>query len=550
MPSWLRAARWAVLVVVLVTGCRDKKKSEPEPAAPSGGDAAVTASPPPVKADASGLDACIAAVASAQRLDSNKRLGELMKGCAAAQPGFARVAAASSSEERWTLLANHTDIACNQAVRKKVVSEPERGFSIALRECRPGYYGLEEKQAGWLSLDWFVIQRVGSYLAALRSVATPAQLSAMDAAIAEDRWVLPVPARLAEEYEVPVAANLIVPRDPSGWIVLTGKAVRLARPPLASLTETGAEIVDAKGAFPGMVMELDQLVSMLHDDAPAKSKQWVHRQAPVIVADKAVPSTRLLEVVAALGDTGARLAAVGRDPHRLLAVAAGFRVVPRGRLGKRLLVIEMTRDGLRVHFDTTREEVPKQGGDYDWIKLGLIIGTAKRFGIERAAIAARPWVTVDHVVQAANLLGQAGLGDVALTRLGVELVGGKKGTGTAISHATSRGPAVTGTVSSTGVSVVGVLPRKIVQRFVRRHRARVRFCYDKYLRDHPSAEGTVTVQFTIARSGGVMKVTSSGFAEPVDRCVGQVIESIRFPAPEGGTVLVRYPFSFAPSKRK
>ena len=238
---------------------------------------------------------------------------------------------------------------------------------------------------------------------------------------------------------------------------------------------------------------------------------------------------------------GARLAVVGRDPHRLATLPGGFRVVANDKLGKGLMVVEMADDRMRIHFGATREEVPKQGGDYDWIKLGLVISTAKKMGVQRAAIAVRPWVTVEHIVNAANLLAQAGLGTV-LTHSGVELIGG---TGKGISIGTSGPPPIRGRVKLGGAEATGDLDVSIIRRYIQRNRARIRFCYDKHLKTHPKAEGKMIVSFTITPTGAVMKAKASGFA-PVDACVAVAIGQIKFPRPKSGSVLVRYPFSFGP----
>jgi TonB family protein len=88
----------------------------------------------------------------------------------------------------------------------------------------------------------------------------------------------------------------------------------------------------------------------------------------------------------------------------------------------------------------------------------------------------------------------------------------------------------------------------LIRRVVHAHRAEVRFCYERSLLAHPQLDGRLMMQFTVATSGRVTAsaVTSSTVGDPaVGACVAQAIGRWTFPAPRGGSILIRYPFVFA-----
>jgi outer membrane biosynthesis protein TonB len=78
----------------------------------------------------------------------------------------------------------------------------------------------------------------------------------------------------------------------------------------------------------------------------------------------------------------------------------------------------------------------------------------------------------------------------------------------------------------------------------------VKSCYEKELKRNPQLQGKIVMQFTINEAGRVMDVTakSDSVGEPaVAECIKAQMERWKFPAPDGGTVTVAFPFIFAPS---
>lgn len=90
--------------------------------------------------------------------------------------------------------------------------------------------------------------------------------------------------------------------------------------------------------------------------------------------------------------------------------------------------------------------------------------------------------------------------------------------------------------------------REVIQRVVRGHVTRVRYGYERELARNPSPAGTVTVGSIIAPDGRVRtsSISSSTLdSPPVEQCVAAAVRRWRFPAPDGGgIVVVAYPFRF------
>ena len=72
-------------------------------------------------------------------------------------------------------------------------------------------------------------------------------------------------------------------------------------------------------------------------------------------------------------------------------------------------------------------------------------------------------------------------------------------------------------------------------------------CYQQVLAVAPDVQGTATTIFIIGTDGAVTAAASSGVEPRLARCVDDVVSRRVFPPPRGGTVKVRYPFTFTRS---
>ena len=96
--------------------------------------------------------------------------------------------------------------------------------------------------------------------------------------------------------------------------------------------------------------------------------------------------------------------------------------------------------------------------------------------------------------------------------------------------------------------ILGALDKSIIDRIVKQHLAKIRYCYQKELNKNPKLFGKLVVKFVIAKDGSVSTATTkaSTLGNPiVEKCVNARFMRMRFPAPKGGgIVIVSYPFVF------
>ena len=93
--------------------------------------------------------------------------------------------------------------------------------------------------------------------------------------------------------------------------------------------------------------------------------------------------------------------------------------------------------------------------------------------------------------------------------------------------------------------VRGSLDKELIRRIIRRHINEVKFCYERELTRNADLQGRVMVQFTIGGTGAVMAsvVQSSTMNNPtVEQCIAAAVRRWEFPKPQGGIVVVTYPF--------
>ena len=113
-----------------------------------------------------------------------------------------------------------------------------------------------------------------------------------------------------------------------------------------------------------------------------------------------------------------------------------------------------------------------------------------------------------------------------------------------------RGIAQAPSVSTGNADVRGSLSKEAIRRHVRRNILDIRYCYESAWARDQSLAGRVEVRFVISPSGAVSSssVASSTLGNPtVEQCIARVVQSIAFPEPEGGgVVIVTYPFRFEP----
>ncbi|MBA2538263.1 MAG: AgmX/PglI C-terminal domain-containing protein [Deltaproteobacteria bacterium] len=101
-----------------------------------------------------------------------------------------------------------------------------------------------------------------------------------------------------------------------------------------------------------------------------------------------------------------------------------------------------------------------------------------------------------------------------------------------------------------GMPVVrGSLDAAIIKRYVKRHLAKIQYCYEKVLLAKPTLAGVIQTQFLINGNGMVVTATATGMDKQVADCVAGVIKAIEFPHPTNGdeSIQINYPFTFSPA---
>ena len=83
----------------------------------------------------------------------------------------------------------------------------------------------------------------------------------------------------------------------------------------------------------------------------------------------------------------------------------------------------------------------------------------------------------------------------------------------------------------------------------------VELCYEEALEEVPGLEGLIKAKFTIKGVDGIGKAIKASIKDadfddvPLEDCNLDAVESVEFPAPEGGgIVIVSYPFQFSPGE--
>lgn len=100
--------------------------------------------------------------------------------------------------------------------------------------------------------------------------------------------------------------------------------------------------------------------------------------------------------------------------------------------------------------------------------------------------------------------------------------------------------------------IMGALDRSVIDAYIRRNLAKIRWCYEKELNKDPKLFGRIVINFIISKTGAVSssKVNRTTMGNKnVEKCVANQIKKIRFPKPKGGgIVIVNYPFVFKHSE--
>lgn len=126
--------------------------------------------------------------------------------------------------------------------------------------------------------------------------------------------------------------------------------------------------------------------------------------------------------------------------------------------------------------------------------------------------------------------------------------GGGAGPGSSAGQRSDQGSGATARGGDAG-RPRGTLDRNSIRDVVSSHRDELGFCFAWQLHSRPELGGRLTMELTIGTDGQVTEARVADDQlgdETVARCFRNVTQRMRFPAPEGGEVQVRYPFILSP----
>ncbi len=97
------------------------------------------------------------------------------------------------------------------------------------------------------------------------------------------------------------------------------------------------------------------------------------------------------------------------------------------------------------------------------------------------------------------------------------------------------------------VKVQGHLSKEAVSRVVNDHTHEVQGCYERQLLKQQGLAGRIVFEWTVTADGSVRNARTASSTLPsveVADCIVAKIRKWRFPAPDGGDVVISYPFLF------
>jgi hypothetical protein len=102
--------------------------------------------------------------------------------------------------------------------------------------------------------------------------------------------------------------------------------------------------------------------------------------------------------------------------------------------------------------------------------------------------------------------------------------------------------------SGISMSGGGSIDEKLIMAALAKRLDRLQYCYEKSLLSNPSLSGNIMMEWGISTSGSVsnVKVVKSQMNNSgLHSCISREIAKIPFPAAQGGTVMIKYPFNFS-----
>ncbi len=245
------------------------------------------------------------------------RLDFFLDGCGNAL-GFDKITRAPPAEK--AMLLSETDIICNAKVGRAVAPLPlEAKWQRAAEMCSPGYYGLGEDQSNYMSLKWFGIQRVGSWIRTTLKKADKDKnanlIQQVKTGLASFRISLfPIPS--IHKLQLPSALRANGHTASTVYAVVTSNNATVYTVPYVTLATDGKAVLHEHSTQPA---EGDTILQIAKQkiSTPKKKEKTTSKEdrkisqpsAPILLlADQHIPAQRVLAITERLSDFGVHLA--------------------------------------------------------------------------------------------------------------------------------------------------------------------------------------------------------------------------------------------------
>jgi hypothetical protein len=373
------------------------------------------------------LEHCAATLERLAAIDGSERAAALARGCPYACVGLEPYGQKPPGEDGGIRpvepLAEHCDFFCSERARQAWLRADEgEELEAVVAECGHDYYGLREDTASSFSDSFFVVHRIGVWLAQARaSLPDDSELAArLDHLTANVHIPLSLPSRHLPHFEL-ARATAVEALDAPFYVVVTESEVRAAAVRVARLRGRGIELRPVPGgSFPG------ELLPALDEDALEEayreiesSLRGLHRDPeftaspPVLLADGGLAAARLLGAASALGQPNFRLGVAGRQARAHPVV---LERIPE--FGSAAPAVEL-REG-RASIPETAEPITTDDEGREPLEEALRHLVALRAPLDRIEVRVDDHVKVADLVRLADAADRARIRTIAFAAPGSE----------------------------------------------------------------------------------------------------------------------------------
>lgn len=365
------------------------------------------------------LEHCAQTIERLAGIDGSRRTAALARGCPYACEGlesYGRQSRGAAADRAIEPLVEGCGFFCSEAASDAWDgAEPGEALAALVGACGHDYYGLREDTESLFSDAFFVVHRVGEWLAGARAALPEGDELAerLDRATAAVHLPLAPPSSAPGFYELAPAAAA-EPVNAAFYVVVGEQDLRAAAIRVARLRGKGVELRPVPGgAFPGERLsdddpeasfrERESALRGLHPDPE------VAASPPLLLASGALSVERLFDAAAALEQPRYRLGVAGRSAR---AHPVGLERIPE--FGSAAPTIELG-DGEAVVPDTD-EPISTRTADTEELEEALRHLVALRAPLDRIEVRPGEASTVEDLVRLADAADRARIRAIAFSR--------------------------------------------------------------------------------------------------------------------------------------